>query len=277
MISFGAAAQTGEPDNAVFISQEIDDVDYGSFSLNTSYYTIANNIDNRQSSAFISDSPSPDEYLYFAQHQPSYYFLIHRQRSVLGMILFHQLAISQRSDFVYTIVNPANGYHREVPSRLVGELTQQRAQELVADQLVSPTSLLNDTLCRLGEAHYSVLSLSEVQQEVVALAQHILGQEQGKMKELEDYIRAETVGGTLDFDIALAQESQQSFSRHGIVYNKARFSVLLWGGAVRMLGLRSAENARVLWEEIRQRPLTKPEWRALRIGFQKRRLAEIRP
>lgn len=277
IISFGATAQTGDPNNPVFISQEIDDNDYGSFSLNTSYYTIANNIDNRQSSAFISDVPSPDEYLHFAQHQPSYYFLIHRQRSVLGMILFHQQTTDQRSRFTYTIVNPANGHRRRVPSRLKGELTQQRAQELVSNQLVSPNSFLEDTLCLLGETGYPVLALAEVQQEVIALAQQLLGQEQGKIDELEEYIRTETVGGTLDFEAALAQEPQQRFFRHGIVYSKARFSVLLWGGAVRMLGLRSIENARRLWEKIQQRPLTQAEWHALRCGFQEQTLAEVQP
>ncbi len=261
----------------MFISQEIDDADYGSFSLNTSYYTISNNIDNRQSSAFISDTPSSDEYLYFAQHQPSYYFLIHRKRSVSGMILFHQQTTAHRSGFIYTIVNPATGHRREVPSRLQGELTQQRAHELVADQLISTASLLNDTVFLLNKTRYPVLALAAVQKEVVALAQQLLGREQGKVDDLKEYIRAETIGGTLDFKATLAQEPQQRFSRHGIVYDKARFSVLLWGGAVRMLGLRSIETARALWEDIQQRPLTQPEWRALRNGFQEQTLAEVRP
>ncbi len=258
----------------MFISQEIDDVAYGSFSLNTSYYTIANNINNRQSSAFISDAPSPDEYLYFAQHQPSYHFLIHRSRSVMVMILLNQRTTAQGSSFTYVIVNPANGYRRKVPSQLRGELTQQRAHELVTDRLVSTASLLNDTVFLLNETRYPVLALAAVQKEVVALAQQFLGQQQGKIDDLKEYIRAETIGGTLDFNAALSQEPQQRFSRHGIVYNKARFSVLLWGGAVRMLGLRSIDNARALWEEIQQRPLTQAEWRALRSGFQEQTLAE---
>lgn len=261
----------------MFISQEIDDVDYGSFSLNTSYYTIANNVDNRQSSAFISDTPSPDEYLYFAQHQPSYHFLIHQKRSVLGIILFHQRSTAHRSSFTYTIVNPANGHRREVPSRLQGELTQQRALELVANPLMATARFLNDTVFLVDKTRYPVLTLAAVQKEVVALAQQLLGQEQGKIDDLEEYIRAETIGGTLDFKAALAQEPQQRFFRYGIVYSKARFSVLLWGGAVRMLGLRSIENARALWEEIQQRPLTPPEWRALRSGFREQTLAEFRP
>ncbi len=276
-ISFGAVAQTASLDETVFISQEIDDINYGSFSLNTSYYTIANNINNRHSSAFISDRPLPEEYLYFAQHQPSFYFLIHRQRSVLGMVLFNQKITTGYSGFAYTIVNPANGHRREVPSRLQGDLTQQRAQELVNDQLVSPAGLMHDTLCLLGKTRYSVLALAEIQREVVTLAKQLLGQEWGKRTDLEEYIRTETIGGTLDFSVALAQEPQQRFSRRGIVYSKSRFSVLLWGGAVRMLGLQSIENARVLWEEIQQRPLSQSEWHALRRGFQEQTLVEIHP
>ena len=276
-ISFGAAAQTGERDSTVFISQEISDVDYGSFSLNTSYYTIANNIDNRQSSAFISDTPTPDEYLYFAQHQPSYYFLIHRKRSVLGMVLFHQRNTSHPSGFVYTTVNPATGRRREIPSRRQASLTQQRAQELIDNQLIPSSAFLNDTVCLLDKVRYSVLSLSTVQHEVVTLARQLLAQEQSKEDELKEYIRAETIGGTLDFGAALSQEPTQRFFRRGVVYNKNRFALLLWGGAVRMLGLRSMENARALWEDIQRRPLTPPEWRALRTGFQEQALAEVHP
>ncbi len=273
IVSFGVAAQTERADAPVFISRDIDDVDHGSFSIHTSYYTIDNNIDNRQSSAFISDIPSPDEYLYFAQHQPSYCFLIHRQRSVLAMVLFHPKHKTTGPDFAYVIVNPASGHRREVPSRLVGQLTEQRAEEL-ATQLVPAAKQPNDTLLQLGKTDYSVLPFAQVRQEVATLARHFLRIEQGKADELEGYIRTETVGGTLDFATALASEPQQRFFRHGTVYDKARFSVLLWGGAVRMLGLRSVESARTLWEDIRQRSLTLPEWQALRDGFQEQKQME---
>ena len=264
--SFGAAAQTESPDNSVFISQEIDDVDYESFSLNTSYYTIANNIDNRQSSAFISDAPTDEERLYFAQHQPSYSFLVHHQRTVVRMIVFQQKTRGRSSSFSYTIVNPASGHRQKVPSQLSGQLTQLRAQELT-QHTAAADSWRDDTRCLLNGTPYTVLPLAEVQREVATLVQHHLGQEQGRMDELKEYIRAETIGGTLDFSVALARESQQRFSRGGVVYTKARFSVLLWGGAVRMLGLGSVERARLLWEEIQQRTLTPPEWQALRTGF----------
>jgi hypothetical protein len=274
IVSFGGAAQTESTDAPVFISRDIDDISYGSFSISTSYYTINNNIDNRQSSAFISDTPSPEEYLHFAQHQPSYCFLIHRQRSVLAMVLFHPRHKATGPDFAYIIVNPASGHRREVPSRLVGQLTEKRAEEMITHQLLPAANQPNDTLFQLGETSYSVLSFAQVRQEVATLARHFLRIEQGKTNELEGYIRTETVGGTLDFATALAREPQQRFFRHGVVYDKARFSVLLWGGAVRLLGLHSLESARTIWEDIRQRPLTPQEWQALRTGFQEQKQRE---
>ncbi len=114
---------------------------------------------------------------------------------------------------------------------------------------------------------YSILSLEAVLQEVTELAQRLTSKDQSEVEELEQYIRTETNGGTLDFSVALAKESQQYFSRGGEMYDKERFSVLLWGGAVRMLGVRSLENAILLWEEIQQRPLTPREQRALQRGF----------
>ena len=267
---FWAMAQTDRQDSPVFNSVELEEVAYEGFSITSGYYTIANNIDNRQSSAFISDAPSLEEYIYFARHQPSYYFLVHRQREVIRMIILQQQVRSEQSQFSYTVINPASGLRTQMPSQLSGELTQLRAKELTMSQVDPSAQQLNsetDAWCLFNQVRYPVQSFEAVRQEVVALAQQLVGKTRSQTEELKEYIRTETIGGTLDFEVALAKEPRQYFSRDGVVYNKSNFSVLLWGGAVRMLGMPSVENAMLLWEEIQQRPLTRPESQALKEGF----------
>ena len=257
-------------DPSVFISVELCEKEYDGFSITTGYYTIDNNINNRQSSAYISDTPSPDEYIYFARHQPSYYFLVRRQREVIRMIVLQQRVAGDRSRFSYQIINPATGQRAEVPSTLSGELTALRAKELMVghtDPAGYTTQEATASLCFFNNSSYPVLPLEAVLQEVTELAHRLTSKDQSQREELKEYIRAETIGGKLDFRVALSKEPQQYFSRHGISYDKNDFSVLLWGGAVRMLGLHSVDSAVVLWEEIQQRRLTNSESKALRKGF----------
>ena len=263
-----ALSQRATQEATVFNSLEIEEVAYDNFSITSGYYTIADNIANRQSSAFISDSPSTDEYIYFAQHQPSYYFLVHQQREVIRMIVLQQQVKNNRSSFFYTIMDPASGSQTKAPSKLGGELTQLRAKELLMSHIDAEARLTDArSLCSFNRVQYTVQPFEAVKKEVLALAQQLLSQDRGQAEELEEYIRAETIGGTLDFSIALAKEPQERFARGGVTYDKHDFSVLLWGGAVRMLGLCSVDSARVLWQEIQQRPLTAPESNALGQGF----------
>ena len=263
-----AFSQSEGPAMTVFNSIELEEIAYEGFSITSGYYTIANNIDNQQSSAFISNTPSSDEYLYFAQHQPSYYFLLHRQREVLRMIVLRQHVRNNRSAFFYTILDPVSSSQTKVPSQLSGELTQLRAKELLMSHVDASVDLTKDSsACLFNQLPYLVQPFDAVRQEVVALAEQLLSKDRSQEEELEEYIRAETIGGTLDFEVALAKEPQQHFSCDGVSYDKKHFSVLLWGGAVRMLGLHSVASARALWEEIQQRPLTGPEARALHKGF----------
>lgn len=264
------SAQSQVDDQPVFISVELSEVAYAGFSITTGYYTIDNNINNRQSSAYISDYPTLDEYIYFARHQPSYHFLIHRQREVIKMVILQQRTGEDRSKFSYTIIDPASGHRIEAPSRLSGELTALRAKELTTSHIDTASYLdqaSSTATLFFNSVTYPIVPLETVQQEVVRLAQQITRTGHSQREELKQYIRRETNGGTLDFRVALAKESQQYFSRGGEVYDKEKFSVLLWGGAVRTLGLRSLEGAMMLWEEIRQRPLTPSEQKALQQGF----------
>ena len=269
--SLGGQAQQQTYEQPVFVSIELSEIALclDGFSITTGYYTIDNNIDNRHSSAYISDHPTVDEYIYFARHQPSYYFLVHRQREVMKMIVLQQRVIENRSTFFYVVIDPASGQRTKVPSRLSGELTALRAQELTVGHTDSEGHLDQKAAatCFFNNASYPVVPLAAVHQEVISIAQQIAGKNQSQEEELEQYIRAETNGGSLDFGVALAKEPQQYFAREGEVYDKAKFSVLLWGGAVRMLGLRSLEGAMMLWEEIQQRPLTPQEQKALQQGF----------
>jgi hypothetical protein len=84
---------------------------------------------------------------------------------------------------------------------------------------------------------------------------------------ISEYIRKESVGGTLDFKKSLEKDEHVFFLYGSYAYNKKDFSIFLWGKKVKTLGLASSEKAIKLWQEIYIRQLTAPEERALVRGF----------
>jgi len=64
------------------------------------------------------------------------------------------------------------------------------------------------------------------------------------------------------------------FKVTGVIYNRRDFGLLLWGATVKKLGVRNADEALELYEEIRSEELDDPGRRALRRGFEMERPEE---
>ena len=83
--------------------------------------------------------------------------------------------------------------------------------------------------------------------------------------DIADYIKAETIGGKLDFESQL--EDNKLYLHDGTAYGKKDFAIFLWGKAVKGLGISSKKRAIELWQEAYRRTMTKPEKKALFRGF----------
>jgi hypothetical protein len=102
----------------------------------------------------------------------------------------------------------------------------------------------------------------------LSIATFTFGQTNDKIDNPIEYIKKETVGGKLDFNLTLEKEDKGFYVYDGIAYNKKDFAIYLWGQAVKRLGITSSKKASKLWTEIYQRELTGPEKKALIKGFE---------
>ena len=84
------------------------------------------------------------------------------------------------------------------------------------------------------------------------------------------YIKKESIGGEIDFTKAVEEKAAKSglLLYDGFAYNKKDFAILLWSAKVKSLGIESSKKAKLLWEEINGREMTKPESTALKNGFE---------
>lgn len=103
---------------------------------------------------------------------------------------------------------------------------------------------------------------------VVTLSIHS-GFSQTNETSVTEYIKAESVGGKLDFKKILKEEGKekQLFLVDKIAYNSNDYSVLLWGVAVKKLGITSVKDAMMIWKSINSSNLSIAEQKALKKGF----------
>lgn len=267
-----AFAQTDKHGNPVFNSELISEEKLDGFELTSSYYTIKDNISNKQSSVYVSDAPTIPDYLKFSRDLPSYFFIVHNGSSVAVMIMVMQKNEGSKTTLTYNIVNPNNGKSVEVPCSVWGEISEKRVAELEKlkpDTAASIVELPNGSMYVFNGIGYRIQPFDKVKAEVIKIATEVVaGGNKAQTKDPVEYIKAETIGGKLDFNKVLEKETQGLFLYDGIMYNKKDFAIFLWGKKVKLLGIKSSKKAVKLWEEINNKPLSDPEKKALVKGFE---------
>ena len=83
-----------------------------------------------------------------------------------------------------------------------------------------------------------------------------------------EYIKKETIGGKLDFNLVLEKDNKALYLYDRVAYNKNDFDIFLWGQAVKSHGVSGIKKAAKLWEEINGRELTTLEKKALTKGIE---------
>jgi hypothetical protein len=184
--TFGQKADTtGKPTfNSKLIRNEIVD----DFELLTEYYTFENNIANKNSTVYVNDKPTVAEYIKFAMTQPSYFFVVHKGAAVKLEITLKQRTEKDMVTFSYLIVHPGTGRRLEVPSRVLGQISEGRVEELEKLKL-DKTSKITELPTKgksysFNGATYTIQSFDQVKVELLSLVRPILtGMESAKAKE----------------------------------------------------------------------------------------------
>ena len=113
--------------NSIFISED----SLSNCIMHSNYYTISNNIDNPNSSVFVSIEPTNEEVLEFTRKLPSYFFIISSNHVASYMIMAMVRIENKKSIYSFNILNPNTGEQIEIPSNSKGDVTEFRAAELL--------------------------------------------------------------------------------------------------------------------------------------------------
>ena len=265
--------QTDKNGNPIFNSELISEEKFDSFELTSSYYNIKENISNKKSSVYVSDNPTLDDYIKFSRDLPATFFIAHKGQRVICMIMLLQKNEKGKTTLTYNIINPNTKKSTQVPCSVWGEINEKRADELLKLKADTSSAILdlpnNGNGLLFNGIVYRIQPFDKLKAEVIAIVNQIAGsgKQTEEIKDLEAYIKRETIGGKLDFNKMLEKEEQSMILHDGVLYNKKDFAIYLWGKKVKILGISSSKKATNLWEEINNRDLTPPEKKALEKGF----------
>lgn len=89
-ICFRVFSQIDDYGNPVFHSIIMEEKEFKDCVVISSYYKLADNIDNKLSSVYISETPSLDEIEKATTELNSHFFLLTKERRMIGMVLLNE-------------------------------------------------------------------------------------------------------------------------------------------------------------------------------------------
>lgn len=251
--------------NPVFNSEKIENFSFENVEIISGYYTIKNNIDNKQSSVFINEDPDLNDYEKFSTKLPSYYFMITDKGMVRGMMIL--IPKNEDDSFFYNVIIPGKNENFQVPSNLKGKISENRAKELTG--VLKAKATINNNVLQFNNRDFRILKYNDIIDEVKNIVkERIINNHRNENADIEEYIKAESKGGKLDFKNTVEKYDGAFINFDGILYNKKDFTILMWGAAVKEAGITELSKAQLLWQEINERTLTEPELKALQKGFE---------
>jgi hypothetical protein len=264
-------AQTDRNGNPVFNSVTTAAESIGDIELLANYYTLKNNIENRGSSVFIAQTPTVRQVREAAVKLPSDFFILTKGRQMVCMILLAQLPTRR-----FVVVTPGTGGQQEHKCRLKGDITENRAREILANGYDTSTVMEKGYLA-LGGEKLKVIPNSQIRAEVLKLirSQKLAEMEAGSTKilsgeEAKAFILAETKeGGMLDFFTPIkGKEYDGVLIKPGVYATKLSVALYRWGKATAQLGINTVEDACLIFAEFRGRALNPREKEYIKLGFE---------
>lgn len=247
-------SQTDRNGNPVFNSVPLYEESMDGYKLAVNYYTLKNNIENRNSSVFISDKPSLDDIESAAIDLPSEFFVIMKNQSVVRIIL-----IRNSPSRVYFAVDPSTGEQKEFNCKIKGDISENRANEIIKEGF-DPSAVIRDGKLYFNNKSFSIASNEKIKEGILSLIKkEKLNEGSGSgMKilskdQLRKFVVAESKeGGKLDFFTEIKGHEYDGIQiKKGLVTTRLGVALYKWGRANYELGVNTIDDAIEFWEEFK--------------------------
>jgi hypothetical protein len=272
-ISLQLFSQTDKNGNPIFNSVTVSEEKINDYQLNSNYYTLANNINNKNSSVFISEKPTLDQIEAAATKLPSDFFLIIKDNSPVNMVMIAE----KPSERVFFVISPADGSNEIFPCDIKGGITENRAKEIIEAKFDKNAKIVVNKLF-FNNKEFEIITNDEIKSKVKILIKdkklnegkpsEIKIADKGLLKKM--IIEESKEGGKLDFFTEIKDHEMDGIQiKKGVFTTKLGIALYKWGRENYELGINTADDALKIWEEIKGRKPNQREMEYIKMGFNK--------
>ena len=272
LLSGQVFGQTDGNGNPVFNSISTNEKLIEGFTLIENYYTLKNNIDNKLSSVFISETPTLDQIENAALNLPSSFYLLLKERKMVLMMLLQN---EPEREFL-TIITKTN-QQLTYPCSLIGNITENRANEIVKENF-DPNAKIENGVLTFNGKEFSIITNKEIEEAVWKL---IKKEKLDKKKpsdiilpsknELKSYILSESKrGGSLDFFTEIEGKEYDAVQiRQGVFTTKLSVALYMWGRACFDIGVNTLDDVYEIFSEFKSNAINERDKEYIKKGFNK--------
>jgi hypothetical protein len=264
--------QTDHNGNPVFNSVTTNEETIADFKFISNYYTLKNNIENKTSSVYISENPTLDEIVKAATTLPSDFFLLVKGQSIINMVM-----ITNYPTRKIVVLNPETGKQNEFKCSIKGDITENRASEIIKEKYDSNSTIQNNKLF-FNNKKLRIITNEKIKQTVLDLIakEKLSNSDPSNMKilskeELRTLILKETKeGGKLDFFTPIKGKEYDGVQiKPGLISTNLGVALYKWGRSNFDLGVNTLEDALSIFAEFKGRQLNQREKEYIKLGFEK--------
>ena len=242
------------------------------FQFISNYYTLKTNIENKNSSVYISDNPTLEDIENASLKLPSDFFLITKSQGMLNLVLLQNFPTRQ-----FFVINPETGKQNQFPCSIKGDITENRAKEIIKENYDAKAKIKGNKLV-FNNKKFTIISTEEIRKAVLELVEKeklstgeiskikILSQDEIKTSVLKESKK----GGKLDFFSEIKGHEYDGIQvKPGVFSTKIAIALYKWGRANFELGVNTVEDALSNWSELKGRESNQREKEYIKMGFNK--------
>ena len=265
-------AQTDKNGNPIFNSVSTNEKSIDSFMLISNYYTLRNNIENKQSSVFISENPTLDQIENAATNLASDFFILTKESKMVVMVMLQSYPKRE-----YMTITMATKQQSTFPCTLSGDITENRAKEIIKEKYDTTATIENGKL-KFNGKEFVIISNQTIEEAIWKL---IKDEKLDKKKpseitmpskkELKNYILTETKeGGKLDFFTEIkGKEFDGVQIKPGLFTTQQSIALYKWGRVCFDIGVNTIEDVYEIFTEFKQKELHQRDKVYIKMGFDK--------
>jgi len=235
-----------------------------------SYYTLQNNINNANSSVFLDSNPTPEQAMIAAINLPSDFVAIRDSQTVIAIIL---MVNKPKREFL--VIDPIRQSQFKLPCNLLGDITSNRANELVKHDFESKSYIQKGELFIQGRK-LKIISNKALEKKIMDIiaSEGLLTQEKVVFSDAERkktmILQQSVENRSLDYFTKIkGKENVEIEIVSGVYETNLNFALYKWGRATKDLGIETVDFSLIIWQELVHRNPTTQEIEMIRSGFNK--------